>query len=117
MKELNDSNYTSFVTSMKGVLFIDFYTPSCSACQEIMPLMPHVENYFKDEDVTIAMVDVSVNPKLAKKYEISSVPFCVSIGEDKMVKDYELGASSVDRYVNMVKKAQGKKGFFARLFG
>jgi hypothetical protein len=32
-----------------------------------------------------------------------------------MVKDYELGAASVERYIRMVKKAQGK-GFFARLF-
>ena len=35
--------------------------------------------------------------------------------DDKMVKDYELGAASVERYIRMVKKAQGK-GFFARLF-
>jgi thioredoxin-like negative regulator of GroEL len=79
-------------------------------------LLPQLENYFKEEAV-IAKVDVTRNPKLAAKYEIRSVPFCVSIGaKDKMVKDYELGAASTDRYISMIKKAQGK-GLFARLFG
>jgi DNA repair photolyase len=61
-------------------------------------------------------VNVQQNPKLAKKYEIRSVPFCVSIGTDKMVKDYELGTASMERCIRMVEKAQGK-GFLARLFG
>ena len=114
--ELSDEIYTEFVTQTDKALFIDFYSPMCGPCQEVLANLPHIDNFFKDEAI-IAKVDVTQNPKLAKKYEISSVPFCVSIGaKDKMVKDYELGSASVDRYIKMVQKAQGK-GFFSRLFG
>jgi len=113
--ELRDENYSELVERSDKAIFIDFYSPMCGPCQEVLAQLPHLENYFKEEAV-IAKVDVTQNPRLAQKYRIQSVPFCVSIGaKDKMVKDYELGAASVDRYIRMIKKAQGK-GFFARLF-
>jgi len=116
IKELNDENYTDFITATDKPVFIDFYSPTCGPCQSVLGLLPHLENYFGDEAV-IAKVDVSRNPKLAAKYEIRSVPFCVSIdAKKKMVKDYELGAASVERYISMIKKAQGK-GLLSRLFG
>ncbi len=114
--ELTDEAYTQLVENTDKAIFIDFYSPMCGPCQELLTQLPHVDNYFKD-DAIIAKVDVTQNPRLAKKYEISSVPFCISIGaKDKMVKDYEVGAISVDRCIRMVQKAQGK-GFFSRLFG
>jgi len=114
--ELTDENYTEIVEAEKRAIFIDFYSPMCGPCQELLTQLPHVANYFKEEAL-VTKVDVTQNPKLAKKYQISSVPFCVAIGaKDKMVKDYELGAASVDRYIRMIQKAQGR-GFFARLFG
>ena len=116
MIELTDRNYSDFIGTTDKTVFIDFYSPTCGPCQQVLALLPYLETRFKDEAV-IAKVDVSRNPKLAEKYAIRSVPFCVSIGaEDKMVKDYELGAAGAERYVAMIQKAQGK-GFFARLFG
>jgi len=113
--ELRDESYSELVETSDKAIFIDFYSPLCGPCQEVLAQLPHLENYFKEEAV-IAKVDVTQNPRLAQKYQIQSVPFCVSIGaKDKMVKDYELGAASVDRYIRMIKKAQNK-GFFARLF-
>jgi thioredoxin-like negative regulator of GroEL len=113
--ELNDTNYSQTVEENNKAIFIDFYSPSCGPCQELLPKLPGLAEVFKDEAL-ICKVDVTLNPKLAQKYEIRSVPFCVSIGTDKIVKDYELGSPSMDRLISMVKKAQGK-GFFARLFG
>ena len=114
--ELNDENYSTFIQDCNEAVFIDFYSPSCGPCQELMTQLPHIDNYFKNE-VIIAKVNVTQNPKLSQKYEISSVPFCVSISpKDKMIKDFELGAASVDRYIRMIKKAQGKS-FFSRIFG
>lgn len=114
--ELTDENYVQTVSDEDRAIFIDFYSPMCGPCQELLTQLPYLDNYFK-ESALITKVDVTQNPKLAKKYEISSVPFCVSISpKDKLIKDYELGAGSVDRYIRMIEKAQGK-GFFARLFG
>jgi len=113
--ELNDTNYSQTVQENDKAIFIDFYSPSCGPCQELLPKLPGLAEVF-NEEALICKVDVTQNPKLAQKYEIRSVPFCVSIGKDKIVKDYELGAPSMDRLIAMVKKAQGK-GFFSRLFG
>ena len=112
---LNDENYSSHVETFEGPIFIDFYSPTCGPCDRVLPLLEHLDDYFRGEAL-IAKVNVAQNPKLANKYEIRSVPFCVSVGRDKMIKDYELGAASMDRYIRMIKKAEGK-GFFARLFG
>lgn len=113
--ELTDENYTQTITSTDKAIFIDFYSPLCGPCQELLPLLPRLAGYF-GEEALIAKVDVTQNPKLAQKYEIRSVPFCIAVGKDKLVKDYELGPASMERCIRMVKKAQGK-GFFARLFG
>ncbi len=114
--ELTDTNYVTTVEATSVALFIDFYSPTCGPCQEVLPLLDILETYF-GERARICKVDITRNPKLAKKYDIKSVPFCVSIGEDKMVKDYELGSASVERYINMIEKAIGDKGFFRRIFG
>jgi thioredoxin 1 len=114
--EISDENYVQIVEGLDKPLFIDFYSPMCGPCQEVLQLLPHLDNYFKERAI-IAKVNVTQNPKLAQKYEISSVPFCVSIDAmKKEVKDYELGGGSADRYIRMIEKAEGKKGFFSRLF-
>lgn len=116
MLELTDLNYTQIVAATDKALFIDFYSPTCGPCQQVLEMLPGLEAHFGDTAV-IAKVDVSRNPKLAAKYEIRSVPFCVSVdAKDKMLKDYELGAASIQRYISMIEKAKGK-GFFARLLG
>lgn len=114
--DITDENYVQIVEKLETALFIDFYSPLCGPCQEVLAELIHIDNYFKGE-VIVAKVDVTQNPKLAKKYEIESVPFCVSIdAKKKQVRDYELGAASVGRYVKMVQKAQNREGFFATLF-
>ena len=116
MTELTDDIYSGFIAETDKAVFIDFYSPTCGPCQQVLAQLPQLESYFGNEAV-IAKVDVTRNPKLAAKYEIRSVPFCVSIGaKDKMVKDYELGAASTARYIGMIQKAQGK-GLLKRLFG
>ena len=115
VQELTDEMYSDFIQDTQKAVFIDFYSPLCGPCQEVLSLLPHLDEYFKGEAI-IAKVDVTKNPRLAQKYEISSVPFCVTIGaKDKMVKEFELGSAGIERYIRMLKKAQGK-GFFSRLF-
>jgi len=114
--ELTDKNYTEVVGTTDKAIFIDFYSPMCGPCQEVLPLLNNLDSYFKEEAI-IAKVDVTKNPKLSAKYEISSVPFCVSIGaKDKMVKEVEMGVANINRYIKMTEKAQGKS-FFSKLFG
>jgi len=116
--ELTDDNYVEFIEKVDKPVFIDFYSPTCGPCQSVHAMLPHLDERFGEEAV-IARVDVTRHPKLAAKYEIRGVPLCVSISAtDKKIKDYHMGAATIDRYIAMIEKAKGKSGgFFSRLFG
>ena len=117
VKELTDKNYTAFMEATSSVVFIDFYSDSCSPCQTLLTYLPNLAEYFKDEDVVIAKVNTVNNPKLSKKFMVRSVPLTVVIGKDKMVKRAEVGLLSIDAYIKMIEKALGKGNFFSKLFG
>jgi thioredoxin-like negative regulator of GroEL len=114
--ELNDQNYENFITSTDDVVFIDFYSPSCGPCLQLLPQLDRISEYFKNEEVTISKVDISKSPKLAQKYMVRSVPFTVVIGKDKMVKKVESGLKDIDIYIGMIEKVT-KKSFLSRIFG
>jgi thiol-disulfide isomerase/thioredoxin len=115
--DLTDQNYSEFISTTDDVVLIDFYTDGCPACQQLMPTLGILDQHFSDEAVTIARVNVSYNPKLGQKYQVRSVPLCVVIGKDKMVKEAEIGANISDHYIKMINSALGKKGWFSKLFG
>jgi thioredoxin-like negative regulator of GroEL len=102
--ELKDGNYADFITQTDKPIFIEFYTPMCGACQRLLPILDEMDLHYKG-DVVIGKCDVSSNPKLAEKYRIRSVPFCVSINREKKIKDVELGLLDPIRYFEMADKA------------
>ncbi len=115
--DLTDKNYSKIVESIRTPIFIDFYSPMCGPCLELMPLLDRLDKYYNSK-VLIARVDVTNNPKIATKYQIESVPFCIVIGEDKMVKKAEIGLRSSEVYFKMIDRVLGRnKSFFAKLFG
>lgn len=115
--ELNDANYSEFIEKTNDIVFIDFYSPTCGPCVELLPLLDRMSEHYKEQPVTISKVNVAYNPKLSAKYNIRSVPFCIVIGKDKMVKEAEVGLSGPNRYFSMIDSAIGKKSFLAKLFG
>ena len=116
--ELSDATYPTFIESTDKIVFIDFYSKTCAPCQTLLSYLPSLAEHFKDEDVVIAKVDVTANAKLANKFMVQSVPLCIVIGKDKMVKSAEVGLRGIEGYIKMIDKALGKGGgFFSRLFG
>jgi thioredoxin-like negative regulator of GroEL len=114
--ELNDKNYEEFIEKNTKPVFIDFYSPNCGPCQVLLKQLDYLENYGKD-DIVIAKVDVSVNSKLAVKYQIKSVPMCCTIDTDKNVKEVCIGLDG-DKYLSMIDKVLNRKrdSFLSRLF-
>lgn len=115
--ELTDSNYTAFMEETNSVVFIDFYSDTCPPCKTLLSYLPNLAEHYTDEDVVIAKVNSSYNPKLSKKFMVKSVPLTVLIGKDKMVKRAEVGLLGIDAYFKVIDKEVGKrKGFFSKLF-
>jgi len=117
VKELNDSNYVEFMESTDGVVFIDFYSETCPPCQTLLTYLPNLAKHYEDDNVVIAKVNTAYSPKLSQKFMVRSVPLCVVVGDDKMVKKAEVGLLSIEKYISMIDKALGKGGFFSKLFG
>ena len=116
--ELTDENYVEFMESHNSIIFIDFYGDSCAPCHTLMGYLPRLAEHFKDENVLIVKVNAGENKKLSNKFMVRSVPLTVVIGEDKMVKQAEIGLKNIEAYIKMVEKVLGKnQGFFAKLFG
>ncbi len=115
--DIDDFNYSKIVEDCDTPIFIDFYSPSCPPCQELLPLLEPLDEYAKGE-VLIAKVDVSRSPKIAQKFQIRGVPLCITIGVDKMVKEHKSGLGDANSYFKMIDKVlnKEKKGFFAKLF-
>jgi thioredoxin-like negative regulator of GroEL len=116
--ELTDSNYTSFIEKTDAVVFIDFYSESCSPCQTLLSYLPNLAEHYKEENVVIAKVNSPRNPKLSSKFMVRGVPLTTVIGKDKMVKRAEVGLLGIDAYFKMIDKELGKnRGFFSKFFG
>ena len=111
--ELTGSNYTAFIQDTNSVVFIDFYSESCSPCQTLLSYLPNMAEHYREEKVVIAKVNAANNPKLSNKFMVSSVPLTVVIGKNKMLKRAEVGLLTIDAYIKMIDKEAGKeKGFF-----
>ena len=102
--ELTDQNYSEFISQTDKAVFIEFYTPMCGACQQLQPTLEQMDLHYKG-DVVISKCDVSTNRKLAQKYRIKSVPFCVAINREKKIKDVEMGLLDPMRYFEMADNA------------
>jgi thioredoxin-like negative regulator of GroEL len=72
--ELTDSNYVSFIENNNSVVFIDFYSDTCAPCQTLLTYLPSLAQHYEAKEVVIAKVNVALNPKLANKFMVKSVP-------------------------------------------
>lgn len=62
----------------------------CGPCKLYGPVLKRVENDY--DDLTIEKIDVDENRDEARKYQITSVPTVVEIGEDGSVLRTVVGA-------------------------
>jgi thioredoxin 1 len=102
--KLTDKNYADFVKQTNKPIFIEFMTSMCGACQQLEPILEQMDSHYKGE-VVISQVDINANRKLANKYKVTSVPFCVAINREKKIKDVELGLLDPMRYFEMADKS------------
>jgi len=114
--ELTDSSYSSFMEANDSVVFIDFYSETCAPCRTLLLYLNNLEEHYKGDNIVIAKVNVSRNPKLSNKFMVRNVPLTTLIGRDKTVKRAETGLLHADAYYTMIDKELGKnKWFLSRL--
>ena len=118
LREITDETYVQFIENTDTPVLLDFYSPTCGPCQALMGMMEQIAAFYSNETIAFARIDVSRNPKLAKKYQIRSVPLVCIVDTNKKIAFAEEGLRDRNTYVAAIDKLLSpKRSFWQKLFG
>lgn len=67
-----NGRFLNIINSGKPVV-VDFYAEWCEPCKQVPPILKEVKSEMKNQ-VRIIKVNVDLNPMIATKYQIKSIP-------------------------------------------
>lgn len=104
--ELTDATFASQVENSKGVTLVDFWAPWCGPCLMLAPIIEEVATELKsDESVKVAKIIVDDNPKMAEKYQITSIP-TLGFFVDGQLVDKTLGVQTKEAILAKIKSVK-----------
>lgn len=89
---LDDKNFDQF--ALRGLVFIDFWSPGCPPCLAMEPALEKIAEYYKNEfkdQILFTKVNVDSNPKLSNRYNVRAYPYFVILNNGSLVFEH-LGA-------------------------
>ena len=79
----SDTEFDAALAS-NGALIADFYTPSCTLCRKIEPMLGALENSMEGQ-LRVVKVNAEANPELAARYAVRGVPTLVLLRDAEVV--------------------------------
>lgn len=73
MLELNKENFQAQVLDSKGLVVVDFWSPKCEPCMELMPQMEELADKYEDEAV-FGKLNIVENRRLAISQKVLGLP-------------------------------------------
>ncbi|MEI6232078.1 MAG: thioredoxin [Planctomycetota bacterium] len=89
---LTESNFDAEIEKNKGFMLVDLWAEWCGPCREIAPIIEELVTEYKGK-VHVAKVNVDFAPKLAERFETTSIPMLVFLKDGKVL-DKRLGVQS-----------------------
>ena len=93
----NKTEYEQIIAGDKPVV-LDFYADWCSSCTALLPVLEAASNDYA-ADIVVAKINVEVNPELAAKFGIRSIPAVI------LMKN----ATVVDRFAGVQSRSEINK--------
>lgn len=70
---LGSDEYDGFIAKRGALLVVDYHAEWCGPCKQLAPILERVASEFEGK-VSIGKVNVDLNPALAEKAKVSSIP-------------------------------------------
>ncbi len=92
--EVNENDFDVTVLKSEVPILVDFWAPWCGPCRVVAPMVEALAEEY-DNKVKFAKVNVDIEPRLATRYGIRSIPTLLIFKEGKPVKQL-IGAQPRD---------------------
>ena len=90
---ISESNFDSLVGTKPALL--DFNATWCGPCKMIAPIIEALAN--ENPDFLVGTVDVDMQPMLAARFQVRSIPTVILLKDGQVVKQF-VGAQSKETY-------------------
>ncbi len=82
---VTDATFADEVLGSSKPVLVDFWATWCGPCKMVAPVLEEIANEH-GEKLTIAKMDIDVNPSIPRDYQIMSIPTLILFQDGKPVK-------------------------------
>ena len=86
---ITDEEFEDSILKNSGVCLVDFWAEWCGPCKQISPILEEIASE-KNNDITIAKINIDENPRVATDYGIRSIPTMLLFSNGEL-KDPKVG--------------------------
>jgi thioredoxin 1 len=98
--ELTDNEFEDF--TKQDLVLIDFFAEWCMPCVMMSPIIDEVNEKLKGK-IKFGKVNVGENPKIAQKFNVSSIPNLTFLKDGKIIEQF-VGTISAEELEEKLKK-------------
>jgi len=109
LKHLNTAEFDEFLQYKDMPVLIMFYAPWCGHCKRMKPDYAAAAKQLTEDQIphVLATVDATLEPDLAKKFDVQGYPTLKLFRKGEMMEDYN-GGRKKDDIINYIKKQHKK---------
>jgi thioredoxin-like negative regulator of GroEL len=106
----HSKEFNRIISEIKGVIFVDFYTPNCKTCKKMKPFFEYLAKEYPN--ISFMALDVNQAPEIANNYEIDKVPTYIAFKNGKEIDRYTGGSNEeLENFISEISKKNETKKY------